>query len=197
MPRQPEALMTAPTHVAPDGWWALADAAAFYPEDLPDDWRLTYFANSYPAVFVPEARWRSLSADTLSVWAADVHAGFRFYLEAGMDLPAERRTAAAALGQTLAALVDTRPLADAAAESGHGGLHALHDPGSSTTAAVPPLGVAARCPPALNRDLRGARAWLDDVTATLGEVPRLIVLERPSSVELERWRDLLALLGVA
>ncbi|RDH81365.1 MAG: hypothetical protein DIZ80_14840 [endosymbiont of Galathealinum brachiosum] len=51
---------------------------SFYPDDLPVDWRLTYYANEYSAVLVPESKWRSKEAD-FEQWADDVPEGFRFY----------------------------------------------------------------------------------------------------------------------
>lgn len=66
------------------GW-----AGGYYPEDLPADWQLGYYANELGAVLLPEAAWRGIDAETLADWALDVHDGFRFYLAvaAGSDAP--------------------------------------------------------------------------------------------------------------
>jgi len=50
----------------------------FYPEDLPEDWRLSYYANEFSAVLVPQEKWQSEEAD-FEQWAEDVPEGFRFY----------------------------------------------------------------------------------------------------------------------
>ncbi len=50
----------------------------FYPQDLPDDWRLGYYANVFSSVLVPEAKWSALNVD-FEQWEEDVHNDFRFY----------------------------------------------------------------------------------------------------------------------
>jgi hypothetical protein len=57
-------------------WWG-----EFYPEDLPEDWRLSYFANAFQSVLVPAASWREAPRGRLAQWAEDVPDRFRFYLE--------------------------------------------------------------------------------------------------------------------
>jgi len=51
---------------------------SFYPEDLPSEWRLSYYANEFSAVLVPEAKWQAEDVD-FEQWAEDVPEGFRFY----------------------------------------------------------------------------------------------------------------------
>ena len=53
----------------------------FYPEDLPADWRLSYYANEFQAVMVPTARWMGSSPEDLRQWQEEVPQGFRFYFE--------------------------------------------------------------------------------------------------------------------
>ena len=48
----------------------------FYPDDLPEDWRLTYYANEFSCVLVPEGKWQG--AD-LEEWDDSVPDGFLFY----------------------------------------------------------------------------------------------------------------------
>ncbi|MBK1706770.1 hypothetical protein CKO40_20040, partial [Halochromatium glycolicum] len=71
------------TIVTPRGWWDLADACQFYPSDLPEDWRLAYFANAFGAVLLPYATWVNAEAATLAQWREDVTPRFRFVAEAG------------------------------------------------------------------------------------------------------------------
>jgi len=50
----------------------------FYPDDLPEDWRLTFYANVFSTVLVSEAKWQANNVD-FEQWAEDVPEGFRFY----------------------------------------------------------------------------------------------------------------------
>ena len=63
---------------------------SYYPADLPPEWRLTYYANEFRTVLVPAARWMQGPGSTPQVdptsWAADVPAGFRFYLALTLEL---------------------------------------------------------------------------------------------------------------
>lgn len=63
------------------GWDRSDWYGEFYPEDLPEDWRLSYFANAFQSVLVPAASWRGASGERLAQWAEDVPDRFRFYLE--------------------------------------------------------------------------------------------------------------------
>lgn len=57
-----------------DGW-----ENEFYPDDLPQDWRLSYYANEFHGVVAPESAW--LEQDDCEEWVEDVHEEFRFYIE--------------------------------------------------------------------------------------------------------------------
>ena len=52
----------------------------FYPEDLPEDWQLSYYSNEFPAVLVPENDWKE-NVENLDEWAEEVSDGFRFYFQ--------------------------------------------------------------------------------------------------------------------
>ncbi|MCW8933299.1 MAG: hypothetical protein OQK98_01110 [Gammaproteobacteria bacterium] len=60
------------------GWDQLLWQGTFFPDDLPIDWRLSYYANEFSAVLVPEIKWRE-AADEIESWADDVPDDFRFY----------------------------------------------------------------------------------------------------------------------
>jgi len=51
---------------------------SFYPGDLPEDWRLSYYANEFSTVLVPEARWRAVGVE-MEEWSDEVPEGFQFY----------------------------------------------------------------------------------------------------------------------
>ncbi len=48
---------------------------SFYPESLPEEWRLTYYANEFPCVLLPAA----LASD-IGRWQEDTHETFRFHV---------------------------------------------------------------------------------------------------------------------
>ena len=69
------------------GWDYDAWQGSYYPEDLPPEWRLTYYANEHRAVLVPARDWAGAPSERWEQWVEDVHAGFRFFLE--LPRPAE------------------------------------------------------------------------------------------------------------
>jgi hypothetical protein len=60
----------------------------FYPDDLPDDWQLPFYATRFQAVYLPAARWQTVSADTWARWLDDTPPGFVFVLEPGVGTEA-------------------------------------------------------------------------------------------------------------
>jgi hypothetical protein len=170
--------------VVPAGWGALADAGDYYPDDLPEDWQLAYFANEHSGLYLPLAGWTNLPAATLSSWREDVHAGFAFYLEWPASESARAGVARTALADNLAGWVHWH---------GAGG-----EPGEllapeAADATSPPLGQALRCPPALLADLRAGARWLRAQAAAASIT--LIVLPRPTAAQLADWQRLAPLLG--
>lgn len=53
----------------------------FYPGDLPEDWRLSYYANEFSGVLVPESVWRAADPGIFAEWCDDVADNFLFFLE--------------------------------------------------------------------------------------------------------------------
>lgn len=60
---------------------------AYYPPDLPSDWRLTYYANDAGCVLLPAATW-SASAPDLDEQLEEAPAHLLFFLEAAQDAAA-------------------------------------------------------------------------------------------------------------
>lgn len=56
---------------------------SFYPEDLPDDWRLSYYNTQFQTVYLPAVVWQAVSAADWARWLYDTQDGFRFVLEPG------------------------------------------------------------------------------------------------------------------
>jgi hypothetical protein len=191
MSQAPTAALASVAVVA-DGWWNLADAAGYFPEDLPDDWRPVYFANDYQGVYLPYADWQQVPRDTLADWHREVHAGFSWYLEwpaperPASAAPEQLAAAAASLGHKLGACVRWCADTDAPGE--------LWSPPHDARAMCR-IGQALRCPSAAQRDLRAAARWLQ---AVAGAAPTtLVVLSKPTSGQLADWQQLPALLGLA
>ena len=63
---------------------------AFYPDDLPEDWYLSFYANEFPVVLVPEAQWKDTAAVELLIAEIIEQAtpGFKCILE--LDLTGNR-----------------------------------------------------------------------------------------------------------
>ena len=67
--------------VAARGWSHPNWDGNFYPEDLPEDWQLSYYSNEFRAVMVPESVWAAAGALEVERWAEDTNKEFVFYLE--------------------------------------------------------------------------------------------------------------------
>ena len=91
----------APLRIGARGWEHPGWSGGFYPEDLPEEWRLGYYANEFSTLLLPAERWLSTTAAELEGWAEEVDEGFRFVLESdGAD--AQRLAAVGdALGERL------------------------------------------------------------------------------------------------
>jgi hypothetical protein len=187
---------------------------AFYPEDLPEDWRLTYFANAFESVLVPAAVWQKAALGRLAQWAGDVPPRFCFYLELGpSDQPHGRESpprdleptgddsqsltrAAAALGDRFAGSVAGPPLPVGPAGSGPGpeadpaqALEAWDAEGGALLAWLVPQTVLA--------NPRASVAWLAALAAEAGPRPALAILEDASPKALTDWCQLVLLAGFA
>lgn len=77
----------------------------FYPEDLPDDWRLTYYANAFEALGLAAGDWLHASPEELSAWVEDTRRGFRIYAELPLHPEAGIEARLAALAPRLAAIL--------------------------------------------------------------------------------------------
>lgn len=63
------------------GWEWSTWESGFYPEDMPPEWRLTYYNTQYSCVFLPASRWQGGSPEEIAQWAEDTHDRFLFLLE--------------------------------------------------------------------------------------------------------------------
>ena len=63
------------------GWSYPSWHGTFYPDDLPEDWQLSYYGNEFSAVVVPASEWVGIDPVEIERWVEDVPEGFLFYLE--------------------------------------------------------------------------------------------------------------------
>jgi len=61
--------------------WQGSEWDHLYPDDLPPEWRLEFYANTFDSIVVPASVWQSATIDEASGWLAESPAGFRFYWE--------------------------------------------------------------------------------------------------------------------
>jgi uncharacterized protein YecE (DUF72 family) len=64
---------------------------SFYPEDLPPDQMLRYYASKLPAVEINNTFYRMPKASLLATWAEQVSDGFRFVLKASQKITHHKR----------------------------------------------------------------------------------------------------------
>ncbi len=106
-----------PLLIGASGWFHSGWAADYYPEDLPSDWRLSYYANEFPVVLVTAEEWRLPEADATQ-WCEASEASFRFVVEISANTAEEAQSQlhrAAAFGdRCVGILLRTRVNSDVA-----------------------------------------------------------------------------------
>ncbi|MCW8889714.1 MAG: hypothetical protein OQL20_03530 [Sedimenticola sp.] len=113
--------MTADIEVGAVGWEHADWQSTFYPDDLPGEWQLSYYANEFSVVQIPAARWLSADDDALIQWHDDVHEAFRFIIDITgaletADAQARLQECLNVLGDRVAGMVSWVPLSKARAE---------------------------------------------------------------------------------
>ncbi len=73
--------MPEPILIGTRGWDRPDWTGGFYPEALPDDWRLGYYVNHLRAVLVPAETVARADEATVRAWAEDAYEEFRFVVE--------------------------------------------------------------------------------------------------------------------
>ena len=63
------------------GWRHQQWLSSYYPDDLPEDWQLGFYANNFSVVMVPAEYWSPSRGYDLEEWIDGVNEDFRFYLE--------------------------------------------------------------------------------------------------------------------
>lgn len=65
------------------GWECPDWRGPLYPDELPDDWMLSYYNTQFQAVYLPAATWEAASETTWRQWLDDTREDFYFVLEPG------------------------------------------------------------------------------------------------------------------
>jgi len=71
--------------IASNGWIHKSWIDNFYPTDLPEAWRLAYYANEFSAVLVSEEDWLKISDNVLEDLLSDVSGDFHFFIAQGQN----------------------------------------------------------------------------------------------------------------
>jgi hypothetical protein len=137
-------------------WDRPAWRGRFFPPDLPEDWRLTYYATTAQAVLVPRDVWANAAEAAWRGWAGDVPPVFRFYLE--LDGPQDRGAAA-----RCAAVLGARAGGLLLARSGAERL----EPVGNLPVLLPPVAAP----------VAGARFWSDPEHLEAGPPPAALLLK--------------------
>lgn len=62
------------------GWHPHSWAGTYYPGDIPEAWKLAYFANEFNGILLPQASWQQ-QVQQLPEMLEDVHEDFAVYLQ--------------------------------------------------------------------------------------------------------------------
>lgn len=101
------------------GWDHPGWCDRFYPDDLPPEWRLTYYGNEFLQVLVPETLWLGQPAGCVG-WRDEVDGSFRFVFEISQAMADAEESlqsleaCAAALRSHLAGVVCWQPVPERA-----------------------------------------------------------------------------------
>ena len=186
------------------GWEHAQWAGGFYPDDLPEDWRLTYYANEFGCVLVPQDQWLSADEDQWAGWEDDPVDSFRFFLEvdSGRFAETEYRTRLQAcigiLGGKCAALVDRA--GEAFERAAPGDARLLRAVQVDEARGGLSDGIALLLNDAGLGSLRDQRALLESLAAEWvggGNVPLFLVGDPPRPEALRKLKQLAELLEVA
>lgn len=179
--------------LVPVGWERPDWITGYYPDDLPEDWRLAYFANEFPSLLLPQAVWTGAADDDIEAWADDLAPDFRIYLYTTSETHPERLAqVSATLGRRIAGVIHH---GSQAARPGRPARFSFHE--SPTEAACHPGPAACAVPGSLIDDLPAARRLLDDLSRRPSAAPAMLILDPVAPEALRRWWLLAQLTGVA
>lgn len=68
-------------YVGSAGWTHADWRGRFYPDDMPEDWLLSFYNTQFQAVYLPAAVWQAATDSDWRQWLNDTREDFRFVLE--------------------------------------------------------------------------------------------------------------------
>ena len=142
---------------------------SFYPEDLPADWRLAYYAHFWPELLSPARHWPRWARDDDRL--GEVPEELRLYLEVPAGAGADCAGLAARLGTRLGGFL-------------------FPDPAATTPLQLEPAQLFRRVDDPVVAGTRSAQAWTNGLEAVL-------VLEPETGLDPRQWRTLLESLHAA
>lgn len=71
------------------GWDQASWEEAFYPPDMPVEWRLAFYNTQFNCAFLSSDVWRAVASETLANWREETHEQFVFLLEGVGAAPPE------------------------------------------------------------------------------------------------------------
>ncbi|MBI5329461.1 MAG: hypothetical protein HZB71_02505 [Betaproteobacteria bacterium] len=75
----------ASAHLGVVGWNHKEWVGGFFPGDMPEDWRLTYFNTQFGFVYLSREEWLKAGHEEWRRWGAECHDQFLFLLEASPE----------------------------------------------------------------------------------------------------------------
>lgn len=72
------------------GWLHESWIGSFYPDDMPEEWRLDYYSNVYRIVLVPESEWVRWDDEAIEELEESVEPGFKFYFQVQDELSGDK-----------------------------------------------------------------------------------------------------------
>jgi hypothetical protein len=95
------------------GWDHPEWQGLFYPEELPTEWRLAFYNNTFDCVYIPYAQWSEVEPDVIESWMDETQDRFRFILELDNHVPSDsEKERIGAFAGKLALLDDGREIQD-------------------------------------------------------------------------------------
>jgi hypothetical protein len=171
----------------------------YYPEDLPADWRLSYYANDLSQVLVPQARWLGAGEAGWADWVEAVRPGFRFFLElAPGSVPASLAACSDALGTHFGGALTAAP--GPLPEGGAAPLYLVRNLTELEAPLPGRLPLALVLDPSELGDLGAQRRLFEDLArrhAAQGELPLFLGGKAPPMSALLDAKQLAELMGLA
>ncbi|MDH5764534.1 MAG: hypothetical protein OEZ38_00850 [Gammaproteobacteria bacterium] len=186
--------------LAARGWRHVSWLDSFYPEDLPEDWQLGFYANEFSAVLVPAGEWQANRGFASKDWCDDVAASFRFYLEWPFDTAEGEDQQyylqqCQALGSNLGAIIMSRDLALSTQLpvyylSADDINQQIWTPEAQGQSGIAGLSLT-------NTDLRVQRSWLESFADSNADLEAVLILDAEPDIQtLLDFKTLIELLGL-